>query len=82
MMREIFKEKRQPLCGVCTHPKVDKPLMNFSVDLNLIPLWLGGDRLPRPPSTVLCDFLLKRAHVDELVASSSPFLLLNFAVHL
>ena len=81
MMREILKEERQPLCGVCAHTEIDNPIVNLGIDLNLITLRLGGDRLPRPPSAVLGDFILRRARMNDLVASASPFFFLNFTVN-
>ena len=82
MMREVFKEKRQPFCGVSTHAKVDNPIMDFRVEIDLVALWLVGDRLPRTASAILCDFILRRAHMNDLIPSPLPLLLLNFAVHL
>ena len=81
MMREVFKEKRQPFCGVSTHAKVDNPIMDFRVEIDLVALWLVGDRLPRTASAILCDFILRRAHMDDLIASPLPLLLLNFPVN-
>lgn len=82
MVREILKEERQPLRGVCAHAEIDNPIMNLGIDLNLITLRLGGDRLPRPPSAILGDFVTARPYVDGLIASAFPFLLLDLPVNL
>lgn len=82
MMREIFKEKGQPSGGISTHPEVDNSLMNFSIDLNLISLWLGGDRLPGSASAVFCNFILSRAHLNDVVRSPFPLFLVNSAINL
>ena len=82
MMREVFKEKGQPISGVCPDAKVDHAIMDLRVDLDLMTFWLVGDRLPGTSSAILCHFFLKRAHVDSLIASLLPLLLLNCAVNL
>ena len=82
MMREIFKEKRQPLCSVCTHGEVDSAIMDFRVDLNIISLWLVGDRLPRTASAEFCNFILSRAYLNDVVRSPFPLFLVNSAINL
>ena len=82
MMREVFKEKGQPISGVCPDAKVDHAIMDLRVDLDLMTFWLVGDRLPGTSSAILGDFILRRAHMDGQVTSSLPFPLLNFAVNL
>ena len=78
---EILKEKSQPPCGVSPHPKVDNPIMDFRVDLDLIALWLVGDRLTRTPSAIVRNFIFDSADMDDPIAGSSPFPFLNLAVN-
>lgn len=82
MMREIFKEKGQPSGGISTHAEVDNPIMDFRVEIDLVALWLVGDRLPRTASAILCDFILRRAHMNGLVASPLPLSFFDPAINL
>jgi len=79
---EIFKQKGQPLCRICPDAKVDHPVVDFRIDLNLITLWLVGDRLTGPSSAIFGDFVLCRAHMNGLIASPLPFSFFNSAIYL
>ena len=79
---EIFKQKSQPLCRICPDAKVDHPVVDFRIDLNLITLRFIGDRLPRASSAVFGDFVLCRAHMNGFIASPLPLSFFNSTVYL
>lgn len=79
---EIFKQKSQPICGVCAHTEIDHPIMNLGIDLNLMPLWLVGDRLTGAPSAILGHLVLCRSDMDHLMTSSLPFALFDSTINL
>ena len=54
--------------------------MDLGVDFDFIALWLIGDRLPRPSSAILRNFIFYSADVDDLIGSSLPLTFFNSAV--